>query len=65
MAVVVRTSQAETDLIEIWWYIAADNVAAADVMLDKLDEKSYLLAENPQLGQARPEITDELQMALS
>jgi toxin ParE1/3/4 len=55
-----RTAQAEEDLIDIWSYIAADNVRAADRLLDTLDEKSQLLADNPGLGVERPEITPDV-----
>jgi toxin ParE1/3/4 len=51
-----RTAQAEEDLIDIWSYIAADNAQAADRLLDTLDEKSQLLADNPGLGVERPNI---------
>jgi toxin ParE1/3/4 len=51
-----RTAQAEQDLIEIWTYIARDNPAAADRLLDILDEKSQALAHNPQIGMAREDI---------
>lgn len=50
MAILVRTAQAEADLIDIWRYIAEDNPIAADGMLDRFEEKSWLLAENPELG---------------
>jgi toxin ParE1/3/4 len=52
----IRTAQAEEDLIDIWSYIAADNARAADRLLDTLDEKSQLLADNPRLGAERPDI---------
>ncbi len=51
-----RTAQAEEDLIDIWAYIARDNHAAADRLLDLLDEKSQALAHNPQMGRARDDI---------
>jgi toxin ParE1/3/4 len=43
-------------LIDIWAYIARDNPAAADRLLDTLDEKSLALASNPQIGMARDDI---------
>ena len=52
----LRTAQAEEDLIDIWAYIARDNPAAADRVLDALDEKSHALARNPQMGMAREDI---------
>ena len=60
MGVLKRTAQAEEDLINIWVYIAQNNPAAADRMLDELDAKCLLLADNPQLGPARPDIATDL-----
>ncbi len=51
-----RTAQAEQDLIDIWAYIAGDNPAAADRLLDLLDEKSQALARNPQIGMAHDDV---------
>lgn len=51
-----KTALAEQDLEEIWLYIAADNIVAADALIDKLVEKSALLAANAELGRARPEL---------
>jgi toxin ParE1/3/4 len=51
-----RTAQAEEDLIDIWTYIARDNPAAADRLLELLDEKSRALARNPEMGSARDDI---------
>ena len=59
MAVLQKTAQAEEDLIDIWLYIAQDNPAAADDLLDTFEEKGWLLADNPKLGQARPDIAEE------
>lgn len=56
MARVRKTVLAEQDLEEIWLYIAADNIVAADALIDKLIEKSALLAANAELGRGRPEI---------
>jgi toxin ParE1/3/4 len=57
---VIRTAQAEEDLIDIWVYIAEDNPDAADALLLDIDEKCELLAGNPAMGQARPDIASEL-----
>ena len=51
-----RTALAEEDLIDIWAYIARDNVSAADRLLDLLEEKSHALALKPQMGRARDDI---------
>jgi plasmid stabilization system protein ParE len=56
MSDIRRTAQAEADLIELWLYIAQDNLGAADRLLDAIDDTCSLLAANPQLGPARPDI---------
>jgi toxin ParE1/3/4 len=55
-----RTAEAENDLLSIWRYIAKDKPQAATRLLRSIDEKCALLAENPQLGAARPDIAAEL-----
>ncbi len=42
---VTYTALAESDLLEIWKYIAEDSPANADRFIDYLDEKCRLLAE--------------------
>jgi|SRR6266540_2289900 toxin ParE1/3/4 len=54
-----RTAQAEEDLIDIWLYIAQDNPGAANRLLDEIENKCSLLADNPQLGPARPDIAED------
>jgi toxin ParE1/3/4 len=54
------TRQAREDLLAIWTYIAADNTAAADRVLDAIDQRCALLAENPAFGPARPDIAPQL-----
>lgn len=47
----VEISQAaETDLIELWLHIAADDDAAADRQLDHFDRVFRLLASQPLMG---------------
>lgn len=60
MARVVRSPAALRDAVRIWAYVALDNVAAADALIDRLDEKLTLLAENPGLGTPRPEFRADL-----
>jgi len=62
MVIAKRTAQAEQDLIDLWLYIAQDNPDAADRMLDELESKFQLLAEQPYLGPARPEIAQEMRL---
>jgi toxin ParE1/3/4 len=56
----LRTARAEEDLIEIWLSIAHDNPKAADKLLDHIEAVCALLAENPALGPARPDLVPEL-----
>lgn len=60
MPTIKRTAQAEEDLIDIWLYIAHDDVRAADRVLDNIEEKFLLLADQPGLGPARPDIAPDL-----
>ena len=54
------SAEAETDLLNIWLYIAEDQPINADRYLDKLQEKAQKLAEFPDLGRDRPELVDGL-----
>lgn len=60
MPVLQRTAQAEEDLIEIWAYIAQDNPAAADRVLDDIEQRFHGLTDNPLMGRLRPDIAPEL-----
>ena len=60
MSIVTKTVRAEQDLEEIWFYIALDNVVAADNLLDDIDSSCQLLAMQPQAGRLRPELAPEL-----
>ena len=51
--------RAEQDLLEIWDYIAQDDTNAADRLADEIERTAALLAENPRLGRARPDIAPE------
>ena len=53
------TRRAETDLLQIWNYIAIDNFEAADRVLDEFQLAFERLAEMPYLGHVREEILDE------
>jgi len=46
-----------TDLDEIWEFIAADNVTAANRVLDEILETIRSLVSFPEMGHARPELT--------
>jgi toxin ParE1/3/4 len=55
-----RTGRAEQDLEDLWFFVAQDDPAAADRWLDTLENKIQLLADNPLMGPARPDIAREL-----
>jgi toxin ParE1/3/4 len=45
--------EAESDLDEIWWYIAQDSPENADRFLDRIQEQCMALADFPQMGTHR------------
>jgi toxin ParE1/3/4 len=45
------TVLAEQDVLDIWLYIAEDNLAAADRLVDRFTEAFQLLANNPGMGE--------------
>jgi plasmid stabilization system protein ParE len=52
------TEAARTDLIEIWDYIRADNIAAADKVIHRLHDTFVKLGRNPMLGHLREDLAD-------
>jgi plasmid stabilization system protein ParE len=48
---------AYTDLDEIWEYIAADNLVAADRVLDEIRQMLRSLVAFPHQGHSRPDLT--------
>lgn len=60
MPTIERTAQAEEDLIDIWLCIAHNDLRTADRVLDGIEEKLLLLADQPGLGPARPDIAPDL-----
>jgi toxin ParE1/3/4 len=60
MSVVLRTSRAHLDLVEIAFHIAEQNLVAADRWLETIDEKCQRLARMPELGRKRPDLAPEL-----
>ena len=60
MPTIKRTARAEEDLIDIWLYIAHEDVHAADRLLDEIEGKFHLLANQSALGPARPDIAPGL-----
>lgn len=53
---VKKAVQAEKDIEELWLYIAADNMLAADRVLDDIEAQCHLIATQPGMGRPRPEL---------
>jgi len=56
MAIVNLSALAQTDLNEIWSYIAESNPDSADKVIDELFKKFQLLSKNSGLGKSRDNI---------
>ncbi len=54
------TSQAEGDFAEILVYIAGEDIDAAIRLNDRFTSLFELMAENPEMGRERPEISQGL-----
>jgi plasmid stabilization system protein ParE len=54
----VLTSEARADLLEIWNYIAEDNIDAADQVLARLDDAFTRLGQTPGMGHRREDLAD-------
>ena len=52
----LKRPEAESDLDEIWWYIAQDSPHNADRFLDRIQERCSALADFPQMGTRRDEL---------
>jgi len=55
----VLTPRAKQDVNDIWDFIAADNMEAADRVLDALETAMLKLAKNPSIGHWREELADK------
>jgi toxin ParE1/3/4 len=60
MSQILKRPQAETDLAEIWWYIAQNNPQNADSFLDLIWEQCLFLAQSPYSGKKRDELLPDL-----
>ncbi|MBN2064086.1 MAG: type II toxin-antitoxin system RelE/ParE family toxin [Sedimentisphaerales bacterium] len=60
MALPLYSDIARDDLLDIWLFIADDRVSAADRWLDTIDAECSLVADNPLIGRARPELGDHI-----
>ena len=58
MSTALFTQSAQTDLLEARLFIAEDNLTAADRVLDSIETEAKMLATQPLMGRARPELAD-------
>lgn len=56
MAGVLYTRSAQDDLFDAWLYIAKDNPAAADRVLDTIEREAMTLSGQPLMGRTRSEL---------
>ena len=56
MTEVVYTAAARADLLDIWFYLAEENLSAADNTLDSLEADAAMLSYQPLAGRERPEL---------
>ena len=56
----VISNSARADLTDIWAYIAEDSLGDADGFVDMLREKCEMLADSPELGRRRDDLTPGL-----
>lgn len=59
MADFVYSPEARLDLLEIWEYIARDNLDAADRVEQEIKEVVSMLASQPELGHWRRDLTSK------
>lgn len=60
MSSIYFTPQAQKDLETIYQWVFQDKARAAGQLLDRMEETVALLAENPEMGRARSELSDGL-----
>lgn len=56
--------RAQADLDETWLYVSHDRPGAADRLIDRLLDHCRLLAENPNLGEAWPELARDVRRSI-
>ena len=60
MASVLFAQSAQTDLLEIWLFVAEDSMTLADRLLDRIETEASTLALQPTMGRPRPELGEAL-----
>jgi toxin ParE1/3/4 len=57
---IARTKACDADLFDISVYIARDNAASADALINTFHAKFQLLADFPSMGRRRPELGESI-----
>jgi toxin ParE1/3/4 len=60
MPQMLRTSEAEESRVDIWLHIAQESPRAADRLIERIDEKCQLYATQPQMGDPRPDLGENI-----
>ncbi len=60
MGHIIKSPEAQADLIDIWHYIGENNEAAADRILDDIDRKLTFLSNSPYIGRERIDLGSSL-----
>lgn len=60
MPTVIKSPAAEEDITEIWLYIAADNLAAANQFVENLKDIAELIATQPNIGVLRAALGEHI-----
>jgi len=56
----VFTDRAQEDLLDAWLYIADEDLATADRVVETIDQESRTREDQPWIGRARPELGSQL-----
>lgn len=60
MGAVNFAQSAQTDLLEAWLFIAEEDLNAADRVLDVIEQEARILATQPFMGRARPDLAEDI-----
>ena len=60
MATVNFAQSARTDLLEVWLFLAEENLNAADRVLETIEQEAGIRATQPLLGRARPALAQDI-----
>lgn len=56
----ILSEHAKNDLIDIWSYIALDNIDAADRFIERIYNLCETISKNPEMGRERNELSPNL-----